>query len=326
MLAGIKDVDKEIVLNLDDISLAQYCKTGKYASEICKDDTFWLNKTLRRFGHILGDIDKIRKFKEKKGIDTWRNYYISLVNTIQIRYDDSENPKSGYEDDLLIAAEINKNTNELVAIYENMYALDTILFSLSEVSSMEAEKEEKKEMEISEELKEEWRKDLLDVNLAFFHILQIYDGNEEDKNMYLYPLLEFLLGEPRFKPESLIVAFDFDDGFELVLKNKGQGLPGKNLRKTMFVYILLNTDFLEKRRKNQLKTLLTYFLKKNELFKLMLYYMGNYKCNMKKEYLDMIIKRMKDLGVVRADFVDAYKKYSSSSLYTNGVKCLIKYF
>lgn len=351
MLVRNKDLNREILLNLDDKSLAQYCQTSKMANQICQDESFWINKVLRRFGHILGDIERIKQFKRNKekkkegGINTWRNYYISLINNIENRYDDPDNSLSKYEDDLLIVEQINKNTNDLINLYENNYVFDEIFSS----STLQEEKNVK-------DVSKLWKSDLLDVNEAFFNISRIYDDIEEHKTQYLSPILNILLDDDRFKPDRLIVALDFvssnegelKGGFETVL-GSNDNLPSRYntpyMRNKIFRYILFNDSYesVEKLniRTNQLKNLMKYFNMENnkELFNLVIDVMADYKCAIKQRYLNVIITRMKEIGITRKDFADYFSKITSLSPQHNfnlipetkrrdisAIKCLIKHF
>tara|TARA_R110001599_G_scaffold130977_2_gene306562 strand:- start:84 stop:1172 length:1089 start_codon:yes stop_codon:yes gene_type:complete len=68
-----KDVQYEILNNLDDTDLLAYCSTHKEASQICNQDSmFWQVRTIKRFGL---DITTLKKYK---GDRKWFDYYIEL--------------------------------------------------------------------------------------------------------------------------------------------------------------------------------------------------------------------------------------------------------
>ena len=47
---GIRELDQEILLGLDDSSLGQSCQTDKWTQSICADPLFWREKILRKYG------------------------------------------------------------------------------------------------------------------------------------------------------------------------------------------------------------------------------------------------------------------------------------
>lgn len=80
---GNKDVDYKILQMLDDKELGKICSTNSYMKILCSDEHFWRNRTVNKFGEYLGDVDQLRQYKENNQIDSWRNFYISLVNTVE---------------------------------------------------------------------------------------------------------------------------------------------------------------------------------------------------------------------------------------------------
>ena len=69
-LTKIKDVDLKIMSELDDRSLLQFCKTNKYANNLCKEPMFWRNRIQTKYPKAL-------EFKSPDR--TWRNYYLNIV-------------------------------------------------------------------------------------------------------------------------------------------------------------------------------------------------------------------------------------------------------
>ncbi len=53
-LTGIRDVDIEILLNLDDNELPRVCAVNKYVNSICEDDKFWYRR-------IINKIEKVKQ-------------------------------------------------------------------------------------------------------------------------------------------------------------------------------------------------------------------------------------------------------------------------
>ena len=87
MLTGTKDTDKVVLANLDDWDLVNMCSTNKYFNEICKDDSFWRNRTLARFGAFLGDVEEMKKYMSARKLSTWRAYYVYLIDFLEKVYD-----------------------------------------------------------------------------------------------------------------------------------------------------------------------------------------------------------------------------------------------
>ena len=69
VLTGNKDVDFDILLRLDDISLASLCSTNREARELCKREQFWKNRIVSVYGS--------EALKGKPERETFRDYYTS---------------------------------------------------------------------------------------------------------------------------------------------------------------------------------------------------------------------------------------------------------
>ncbi len=67
-ITGIKDVDLIILSKLSDKDLLSFCNVDKYANEICKNEMFWKNRILEKFGNIKKDDKR-----------TWRDLYLKIV-------------------------------------------------------------------------------------------------------------------------------------------------------------------------------------------------------------------------------------------------------
>ena len=68
---GIKDVDLKILSELDDRSLLNVCATNKYVYNTCKDEYFWRNRFVNKYGIEAGD----RKPNER----SWKNHYMQVI-------------------------------------------------------------------------------------------------------------------------------------------------------------------------------------------------------------------------------------------------------
>lgn len=83
-LTGVRDVDIEILLRLEDSELPAVCSVNKYVNEICKSDAFWYRRLINRITKVrdenlkrypkLGLIEvtgeKIRRMQKFYGFET----------------------------------------------------------------------------------------------------------------------------------------------------------------------------------------------------------------------------------------------------------------
>jgi hypothetical protein len=74
MLTGDKNVDLLIMENLGDRDLFNFCISDKYAASLCKNEDFWRNRFMSRFGKTAG------KYKPEKR--TWKNHYLKVVSVL----------------------------------------------------------------------------------------------------------------------------------------------------------------------------------------------------------------------------------------------------
>ena len=75
---GIKDLDKELMLNMGDREFIQTCQLNKYFQNICKDD--YLFK--RRLEKFYPDVLKNEIHDEYGDKMSWKNYYSNVVKTV----------------------------------------------------------------------------------------------------------------------------------------------------------------------------------------------------------------------------------------------------
>ena len=68
-LTGMRDVDIEILLNLDDSELPQVCAVNKYVNQLCEDDKFWYRR-------IINKIEKVKQDNFSK-VKTLKNIHIT---------------------------------------------------------------------------------------------------------------------------------------------------------------------------------------------------------------------------------------------------------
>ena len=73
-LTGIKDADILILNKLNDEDLFNVCLTNQYTAKLCRDESFWRNRYIQKFGE-----DKI---KYKPQDRSWRNQYLKVISDI----------------------------------------------------------------------------------------------------------------------------------------------------------------------------------------------------------------------------------------------------
>lgn len=112
-LTGHKDTDLIILSELDDKDLINYCTADVYANNLCNTSDFWKNKTVEKYGNILGSGKNIKKLY--KGNSSWKEYYLWLSGIL-----------SG---DKVMAAVIglNNNRKDILNILKTIDIKDCIL-------------------------------------------------------------------------------------------------------------------------------------------------------------------------------------------------------
>ena len=66
-LTGVKDVDMEIILQLEDRELPRVCAVNRYVNEICQSDAFWYRRLINRITKVRDD--NLSKYKNLILID-----------------------------------------------------------------------------------------------------------------------------------------------------------------------------------------------------------------------------------------------------------------
>ena len=80
MLTGIRDVDREIVNNLNDKDLLNMCIVNRTYSERVCDDSYFRLRTEARFPETVPYKDYINENKTR----TWKNHYLTIVKYIDL--------------------------------------------------------------------------------------------------------------------------------------------------------------------------------------------------------------------------------------------------
>lgn len=136
---GNKDTDYLVLLQLSDNDLGKVCSANKYFRLLCQNDNFWRNRTFSRFakhfeehqhdmklynipdnisdeeaaiqaqlsseekGQILRNIVD---YKETYGYQTWKDYYISLINFLETLYYQEVHSKTETREDFKILSHL----------------------------------------------------------------------------------------------------------------------------------------------------------------------------------------------------------------------------
>ena len=79
-LTGQKDADLLILSRLDDKSLLNVCVVNKEANELCKDEDFWRNRFVKKFGKIAAGY--------KPDGRSWRNHYLKVISDLDTHSND----------------------------------------------------------------------------------------------------------------------------------------------------------------------------------------------------------------------------------------------
>ena len=96
--SGIKDIDREILLAMDDKSLLKTCSLNKYLFNIVCDDNFFYKRLLLKYPDTLVYYKKNENF-----LHTYKSYYLKIIYYISKMQEDynysyiSGNPKVQYK-------------------------------------------------------------------------------------------------------------------------------------------------------------------------------------------------------------------------------------
>ncbi len=76
---GIKDLDKELMLSMDDREFIQTCTLNKYFQNICRDDYLFKRRLERFYPDVLKPEIYERFYKT-----TWKKYYSDVIKRIAL--------------------------------------------------------------------------------------------------------------------------------------------------------------------------------------------------------------------------------------------------
>lgn len=81
---GIKELDLQILIELNDVELKSLCKTNKYYQELCRNEELWKQKIYNRFGTKIGkEILKVNKEKSPKSVYSLINKALNAVQKLE---------------------------------------------------------------------------------------------------------------------------------------------------------------------------------------------------------------------------------------------------
>ena len=186
-LSGIKDVDYIILQNLSDQDLGNFCRVNKEARKLCTDDTFWRNRTMKRFSSVISQ-DVLIKNKEAN-FKTWREYYINLVDFLEKIY-------MGF----LIGLEIPGQRRKLM---EKEYMIKESRDDLQILHNIVEENSER--LSNLENVKKMLAEDFVDPNYFFFSEFEVFEGyGEPEKEEELIESIKLIGADHRFRPERAL--------------------------------------------------------------------------------------------------------------------------
>jgi len=81
-LTGNPATDILILQQLPDKDLISVCAVDNYVNNLCNNESFWLNRTLERYGDQLGSGPEIREKYIPTGT-SWKDYYIWLTGLLE---------------------------------------------------------------------------------------------------------------------------------------------------------------------------------------------------------------------------------------------------
>ncbi|MBY8988310.1 MAG: hypothetical protein KGD61_07640 [Candidatus Lokiarchaeota archaeon] len=76
LFTGLPAADILILEKLDDSDLVNVCSLNSYLNNLCNNESFWLNRTLSKYGYILGSGEQIRTYLPEG--TSWKEYYLWL--------------------------------------------------------------------------------------------------------------------------------------------------------------------------------------------------------------------------------------------------------
>lgn len=123
-LTRVKDTDYEIMYKLSDKTLGRLCSTHPHFRKLCKNDTFWRNRTVMRYGKYLGGLEGLNRYRLLYRYPNWRIYYIEIVDYFQHLNVYHLMDTRGREDLKILTEIYDKNTEALMREFISNYNRD----------------------------------------------------------------------------------------------------------------------------------------------------------------------------------------------------------
>lgn len=272
MLTRNKDADYEIMYKLNDYDLGNICQLNKYSRQLCKDDFFWMNRTFIRFAPIF-TIEQLKHYKTKYGFDTWRKYYINMIDFIE-KYYSGENVK-GRNDITILSEYIYGKTRRLFDYFTDCNG--NCNFKLLE-------------------------EDFIDLNELFIETLKM--SNSELSRDEKWKILSSIIKIPRFKIDKYIARNFYNhfgiEAFMILLKERNS----KSLRKLLLSTVL---DLIKENSKKVLEDISPYIESGDEILETLFenINIGNY---INRNNIYLFLEKAVKKGSTRYDIERAMKE------------------
>jgi hypothetical protein len=236
---GNRDVDRIVLLNLDDSDLVNISQTNRYFRFLCSDE-IWRIKTLERFDYYLGGDTKIIQYMKEYGFVTWKSYYFSLKNFLEGKYLGRHTSIEKRKDLITLDNYIDKNTNRLLEDINNFLrneedeedeTIDIIIDSYRNDRLLEEFLDAKEEFTIDKKsleifMDEALDDDMLNPNVIFENLVENFFNSETSYKIseFAESILEYMLNckDKRIHPE-----YRYNDLLDKLLRfedtQKGEG-------------------------------------------------------------------------------------------------------
>ena len=180
VLTGNKDTDLIILSNLNDYDLSSVCRVNKYTRELCNNESFWMNRTTKRFGQFSRDIN-VDRLKLNM---TWKQFYVKLVDIVEYFYRNGKNVEQRFQKTFpnIPFLKIFENIGQLIE--RNTGQSSYVILVEKDLNKAKAF----------------LNKDFVNPN-KIFTTAKLYEQLELS---YYKKVLEILKADPRFKPEILL--------------------------------------------------------------------------------------------------------------------------
>ena len=180
-ITGNKETDFIVLSNLNDDDLARLCSVNKYTRDLCRDENFWMNRTIKRFNRFSTNINSDRN---KLGM-TWKGFYFYLISALEHIYHSIYGIEQFRWKGQKAYSEILKNINKLVEV--QTLELDNAILNKNFIRA-----------------KEILKRDFVNPN-ALHQDLRMNNKVKYDLK-YITKNLEILLNDSRFDPANYLAV------------------------------------------------------------------------------------------------------------------------